>query len=183
MIPVSAMRVFLILCLIFVSCKDKKYLRVEEEKESGSMISLRDFSRISYTKAGDLEWKLLGKESYIFPKENRTVVYGFQFYQYDGGKYKSFLTGERGEINHTEKSVVLNGDVKLKTEEGRQLHSESLKYNLEDKTLSTDDDVVIYSEGTTIRGKGLRADRGLNKYTVLRPTAITVGGSNPLKDK
>jgi LPS export ABC transporter protein LptC len=178
------MRLFLIILLLLgVSCKDKKYLRIEEEKESGSMISMRDFSRISYTKDGKLEWKLLGKESYIFPTDNRTIVYGFEFYQYDGGKYKSYLTGKRGEINHSTKSVVLEGEVNLKTEDGKILKSENLNYNLDEKTLSTDSEVVIYSDGTTIRGKGLRADRGLNKYTVLKPTAITVGGTSPLKEK
>ncbi|MDZ4726700.1 MAG: LPS export ABC transporter periplasmic protein LptC [Leptospira sp.] len=174
---------FTVILLLLIDCKQKKYLRIDEEKESGSMISMRDFSRLSYTKEGGLEWKLLGKESYIYPTDNRTVVYGFEFYQYENGKYKSYLTGKRGEINHTSKSVVLEGDVNLKTEEGRILKSEILNYNLDEKTLSTDAEVVIYSDGTTIRGKGLRADRGLNKYTILRPTAITVGGTSPLKEK
>ncbi|TGL57397.1 LPS export ABC transporter periplasmic protein LptC [Leptospira ognonensis] len=177
------MRLVLILILVFLNCKDKKYLRIDDEKESGSMISMRDFSRLSYTKDGVLEWKLLGKESYIYPTDNRTVVYGFEFYQYDGGKYKSYLTGKRGEINHSTKSVLLEGEVNLKTEDGKILKSENLNYNLDEKTLSTDSEVVIYSDGTTIRGKGLRADKGLNKYTVLRPTAITVGGTSPLKEK
>lgn len=177
------MRIVLLLILVFSHCKDKKYLRIDDEKESGSMISMRDFSRLSYTKDGVLEWKLLGKESYIYPTDNRTVVYGFEFYQYDGGKYKSYLTGKRGEINHSTKSVLLEGEVNLKTEDGKILKSENLNYNLDEKTLATDSEVVIYSDGTTIRGKGLRADKGLNKYTVLRPTAITVGGTSPLKEK
>jgi len=168
---------------MILDCKDKKYLRIEEEKESGSMISMRDFSRISYNKEGKLEWKLVGKESYIFPIDNRTIVYGFEFYQYDEGKYKSYLTGNRGEINHSTKSVVLMGNVNLKTEDGKILKSDNLNYNLEEKTLSTDSEVIVYSDGTTIRGKGLRADRGLNKYTILKPSAVTIGGTSPLKEK
>ncbi len=147
------------------------------------MISLRDFSRLSYTKEGSLEWKLIGKESYIFPIDNRTIVYGFEFYQYDGGKYKSYLKGKRGEINHSTKSVVLEGEVNMRTEDGKVLNSESLNYNLDAKTLSTDSDVTVYSDGTTIRGKGLRADRNLNKYTILKPQAITIGGTSPIKEK
>ncbi|GBF49044.1 LPS export ABC transporter, periplasmic protein LptC [Leptospira ryugenii] len=173
----------LLLFFVFISCNEKKYLRIEEEKESGSMVSMRDFSRVSYSKEGDLEWKLMGEESYIYPTENKTIVYGFEFYQYENGKYKSYLTGNRGEIDHSSKSVTLEGDVKLRTEEGRTLQSELLNYNLDEKTLSTDSEVVIYSDGTTIRGKGLRADKGLNKYTIIKPSAITVGGTNPLKEK
>ncbi len=178
------MKFLIMISMVFVlGCQDRKYLRIDTEKESGSMVSMRNFSRIFYNQEGKLEWKLKGKESYIYPTDNRTIVYGFEFYQYENGKYKSYLTGARGEINHSTKTVVLEGDVNLKTEDGNLLKSETLNYNLDDKTLSTDSEVLIYSDGTTIRGKGLRADRGLNKYTVLKPSAVTVGGTSPLKEK
>ncbi|MDF3821487.1 LPS export ABC transporter periplasmic protein LptC [Leptospira sp. 96542] len=167
--------------LIFgFGCKEKEYLRIDSEKESGSMVSMRNFSRLSYKESGDLEWKLKGSESYIYPKENKTIVYGFQFLQFENGKTKSFLTGNRGEINHTDKSVLLSGNVRLKTDDGNYIESESLTYNLDDKTLSSEEDVLVYSDGTTIRGKGLRADKGLKKYVILQPKAVTVGGKNPM---
>lgn len=172
-----------IFVLFFFLCKEKEYLRIESEKESGSMVSMRNFERASYKETGELEWKLKGAESYVFPKENRTVVYGFEFIQFEKGKNKSSLTGNRGEINHTEKSVELSGNVKVKTDDGKYIESESLHYDLEDKTLTSDADVLVYSDGTTIRGKGLRADKSINKFTILKPSAITVGGSSPLKEK
>ncbi|PJZ45703.1 LPS export ABC transporter periplasmic protein LptC [Leptospira brenneri] len=175
--------VFFMFLLAIVSCKDKEYLRIEVEKESGSMVSMRNFSRSSYKESGELEWKLKGDESYIFPKENKTIVYGFEFKQLEKGNVTSAMTGDRGEINHSTKTVVLNGKVKLKTNDGKYIESESLTYNLEEKTLSSEDDVLVYSDGTTIRGKGLRADKSLNKFTIIQPKAVTVGGSNPLKDK
>ncbi|TGK83805.1 LPS export ABC transporter periplasmic protein LptC [Leptospira montravelensis] len=172
-----------IFILAMVHCKDKEYLRIELEKESGSMISMRNFSRSSYKETGELEWKLKGAESYIFPKENKTIVYGFEFKQFEKGNATSAMTGDRGEINHSTKTVVLNGKVKLKTNDGKYIESESLTYNLDEKTLSSEEDVLVYSDGTTIRGKGLRADKSLNKFTIIHPKAVTVGGSNPLKDK
>ncbi|MCW7470682.1 LPS export ABC transporter periplasmic protein LptC [Leptospira kanakyensis] len=175
--------IFPIYLLAIVSCKDKEYLRIEVEKESGSMVSMRNFSRSSYKESGELEWKLKGDESYIFPKENKTIVYGFEFKQLEKGNVTSAMTGDRGEINHSTKTVVLSGKVKLKTNDGKYIESESLTYNLDDKTLSSEDDVLVYSDGTTIRGKGLRADKSLNKFTIIQPKAVTVGGSNPLKDK
>ncbi|TGL37451.1 LPS export ABC transporter periplasmic protein LptC [Leptospira perdikensis] len=169
--------------LAIVSCKDKEYLRIEAEKESGSMVSMRNFSRSSYKESGELEWKLKGAESYIFPKENKTIVYGFEFKQLEKGNVTSAMTGDRGEINHSTKTVVLSGKVRLKTNDGKYIESESLTYNLDEKTLSSEDDVLVYSDGTTIRGKGLRADKSLNKFTIIQPKAVTVGGSNPLKEK
>ncbi|EMY68655.1 LPS export ABC transporter periplasmic protein LptC [Leptospira vanthielii] len=177
-------RIFVLFFLLaIVNCKDKEYLRIEVEKESGSMISMRNFSRSSYKESGELEWKLKGAESYIFPKDNKTIVYGFEFKQMEKGNVTSAMTGERGEINHSTKTVVLNGKVRLKTNDGKYIESESLTYNLDEKTLSSEEDVLVYSDGTTIRGKGLRADRNLNKFTIIQPKAVTVGGSNPLKDK
>ncbi|MGE8719820.1 LPS export ABC transporter periplasmic protein LptC [Leptospira terpstrae] len=169
--------------LAMVHCKDKEYLRIEVEKESGSMVSMRNFSRASYKESGELEWKLKGDESYIFPKDNKTIVYGFEFKQYEKGNVTSAMTGDRGEINHSTKTVVLSGKVRLKTNDGKFIESESLTYNLDEKTLSSEDDVLVYSDGTTIRGKGLRADKSLNKFTIIQPKAVTVGGSNPLKEK
>ncbi|XDD55737.1 LPS export ABC transporter periplasmic protein LptC [Leptospira sp. WS4.C2] len=169
--------------LAMVHCKDKEYLRVDSEKESGSMVSMRNFSRSSYKESGELEWKLKGAESYIFPKENKTIVYGFEFKQLEKGNVTSSMTGDRGEINHSTKTVIISGKVRLKTNDGKYIESESLTYNLEEKTLSSEDDVLVYSDGTTIRGKGLRADKSLNKFTIIQPKAVTVGGSNPLKEK
>ncbi|TGL74084.1 LPS export ABC transporter periplasmic protein LptC [Leptospira jelokensis] len=173
----------LCLLLVLATCKDKEYLRIEVEKESGSMVSMRNFSRSSYKDTGELEWKLKGDESYIFPKENKTIVYGFAFHQFEKGKVTSMMTGDRGEINHQTKTVLLEGKVRLKTNDGKFIESESLTYNLDEKTLSSEADVLVYSDGTTIRGKGLRADKSLNKFTIIQPKAITVGGTNPLKDK
>lgn len=173
---------FLILVCLLFGCKKKEYIRVEGEKESGSMVSLRDFYRFSYDELGQIEWKLQGSESYIYPKEKKTIIYGFQFTQYEKGVSKSKVTGDRGEIDHNSKNVQLNGNVKLKTEDGRYVESDSLVYNLTDKTLFSDSDVLVYSDGTTIRGKGLRVDKASGKFTILRPNAITVGGKNPLQD-
>ncbi|XDD44191.1 LPS export ABC transporter periplasmic protein LptC [Leptospira sp. WS60.C2] len=164
-------------------CKDKEYLRIEVEKESGSMVSMRNFSRSSYKETGELEWRLKGDESYIFPKENKTIVYGFAFSQFEKGKSTSMMTGDRGEINHKTKTVILEGKVRLKTNDGKFIETESLTYNLDEKTLSSEVDVLVYSDGTTIRGKGLRADKSINKFTILQPKAVTTGGSNPLKEK
>jgi|GEM_PF-3693820 len=147
------------------------------------MVSLRDFIRISYKEDAVLDWKLRAKESYIFPSENRTIIYEIDFEQYEKGTLQSRIIGKRGEINHSTKSVALEGRVDLVTYDGKRLQTENLNYDLENKTLKTDAEVIITSEGTTIRGKGLRGDRELNKFTILKPLAVTRGGTSPLKNK
>ncbi|EQA37604.1 LPS ABC transporter, LPS-binding protein LptC [Leptospira inadai serovar Lyme str. 10] len=160
--------------------KEAKYTRVENEKESGATISFRNFERDQYDENGILIWKLKAEESYVFVGDGRTVFYVVDFDQYENGKFKSKLTGDKGEINHMSKLMVLNGNIHLRTDEGRTLSAKSLEYNTESKKLSSDEEVVVEADGTKIRGIGLRADKDLNKFTILHPTAITQGGSNPL---
>lgn len=160
--------------------KEAKYTRVENEKESGATVSFKNFERDQYDQSGILNWKLRADESYVFVGEGKTVLYEIDFDQFEEGKFKSKLTGDKGEINHSTKLMVLNGNIRLVTNEGRTLLAKSLEYNTETKKLSSDEEVVVEADGTRIRGIGLRADKDLNKFTILHPTAITQGGTNPL---
>ncbi|PJZ69528.1 LPS export ABC transporter periplasmic protein LptC [Leptospira perolatii] len=173
----------LILFFTLASKKEAKYTRVESERETGSTISFRNFKRDQYDEQGKLLWKLKAKESFVFVGEGRTVFYDIDFEQFEDGKFKSALVGDKGEINHKTKMMLLNGNILLKTDGNRILRAKSLEYNTETKKVSSDEEVIIEADGTTIRGVGLRADKDLNKYTILRPTAVTHGGSNPLSPK
>lgn len=163
-------------------CQDQPVERIESDKESGSQIALRNYTRSKYTNDGVLEWVLNAKESYVFPAEDRTVLYELKFLQYDGGKLSSELESNWGEINHTTKLLELKGKIHLVTPDRKSLKTEYLHYNLETQEVSTDEEVLIYSSGTSIRGMGLRAKRDLNQYTILKPTAITHGDGNPFKN-
>lgn len=171
---------FLVLFFYSGGKSDAKYTRVEEEKEKGSTVSFKNFAKDQYDGNGTILWKLKAEEAYLYADEKRYVLYGINFDQYENGKFKSRLTGEKGEINQTTKLMKLTGNILLKTEEHRTLRAKSLDYNDETKELSSNEEVVIDANGTHIRGVGLRADKDLNKFTILRPSAITQGGSNPL---
>jgi LPS export ABC transporter protein LptC len=103
------------------------------------------------------------------------------FNQYDGGKLTSELSSDRGEVNHSTKKLSLKGNIFLITPDKKSLKTQTLEYDINTEELTTDDDVKIYSSGTFISGKGLRAKKALNQFTVLKPTAITQGGENPFK--
>lgn len=173
--------VFLLLGTILIQCKKNNTLRIDSERESGSQISLRNFVRTSYQIDGKKEWVLKAEESFIFPKEDRTIFYNLNFTQFENDKVSSKLTGKRGEVNNTTKILTLEGDIFLITPDQKSLKTESLTYSIDKEELTTDDEVLIYSSGTTIAGKGLRAKKALNEFTVIKPSAITRGGENPFK--
>lgn len=170
----------LLLFFLFKGKSETKYNRVEAEREKGSTVSFRNFKKDQYDSSGQVLWKLRAEEAYLFANEKRYVMYGLDFDQYEDGKFKSKLTGKKGDINQTSKIIRLEGNIVLRTVENRILKAKSLSYNEETKELSSDEEVSIDANGTFIRGIGLRADKDLNKFTILRPTAITQGGANPL---
>ncbi len=179
-VAVSAIAIIVLIFFVQHSKPDAKYSRVEGEREKGSTVSFKNFQKDQYDSDGVLLWKLKAEEAFLYSQEKRYVLYGVDFDQYENGKFKSKLTGKKGDINQSTKMMVLTGDIVLRTVEERTLRAKSLKYNDETKELSSDEEVVINANGTFIRGVGLRADKDLNKFTILRPSAVTQGGSNPL---
>ncbi|WP_061286975.1 LPS export ABC transporter periplasmic protein LptC [Leptospira interrogans] len=183
----NRIRIFfsLIVCGLFLitfeNCKKVNYERVEKEKESGSSISIRNFKREAYDSSGQLQWELRANESFVYVNENKTTFYDIDFDQYEAGKFKSKLLAEKGEINHKTRLMLLEGKILLKTDDHKILTAKTMEYNMDTKKLVSDSEVSVSADGTTIRGIGLRADKDLNKFTILKPTAITQGGTNPLK--
>ena len=156
-------------------------MKIENEKESGSTISIRNFKRNAFDEQGNLIWELKSEESFVYVLENRTIFYTILFDQYEKGKRTTSVTAERGEVNHTTKKLTLKGKIVLKSDNSKTLTTEELLYDIDAKKLSTDSSVVVSGNGTVIRGIGLRADKGLNKITILKPIAVTHGGSSPFK--
>ncbi|WCL47908.1 LPS export ABC transporter periplasmic protein LptC [Leptospira sp. GIMC2001] len=173
--------IFFSLFFTNVNCSKKEIEKIESDKESGSTVALRKFERVYYDDNGVKEWRLIAKESYIFSEEDRTVFYDMQFFQFEEGKITSELESDWGEVNHTTKKLVLKGNIFLITPDKKSLKTEFLNYDLETQELTTDEEVQIYSSGTSIRGMGLRAKKDLNQFTIIRPTAVTRGGENPFK--
>ncbi|MCB1156664.1 MAG: LPS export ABC transporter periplasmic protein LptC, partial [Leptospiraceae bacterium] len=119
-----------ILAVAGSGCKKLKVQRVESEKESGSAVSIRNFSRDSFDKEGKLKWKLKAKEAYIFPKENKTVLYSLRFKQFEKEKEQSTILADKGIIDHSIKVVLLNGNIQVDGVEDRKIIAEELHYDL-----------------------------------------------------
>ncbi|HMV41774.1 MAG TPA: LPS export ABC transporter periplasmic protein LptC [Leptospiraceae bacterium] len=170
----------IILSILF-QCKKKNSLRIENEKESGSTISLRNFTRDAFNEKGELVWILKAEEAFVYVNDGKSIFYGLHFDQYENGKIKSKLIGDRAEIDQKLKQLKVNGNIDLIAEDSRHLKAEELFYDLEKETLNTDKPVTIIMKGTTINGIGMEADKGLNKVKILKPAGVS--SDNPLGPK
>ena len=175
------LKISFFLFLLFANCEKKEYEKVNTDKEIGSTITLRKYIRESFDASGVIQWRLIAEESYVFADEQKTVLYNFEFEEYEDGVYNSHLSCERGELNHSEKQLKLNGNVKLSTPDNKTLYTSELVYFLDEKRIESDAKVHIFLDGTNISGTGLRSDKDLKQVTILNPDAVTTG--NPFKEK
>lgn len=155
---------------------------METEREEGSDITLRDYVRYAYDDAGVLKWKLFSKDTYYFNKEAKTLIYEVYAEQYEKDKIKAKIWADKGEILQSEDLMRLTGNVKMITTDGKQLETEELTYNTTEEIVKSEKKVVIRTQGTVIRGTGFEADKNMDKYKILKPEAVSVGG-NPLQDR
>lgn len=171
----------IVLFLISISCNKVEYEKVNSDKEVGAAVVIRNFVRESFTENGIINYHLKADESYVFAEPEKTILYNFVYDQYEKGVYNSHLSCNRGDLDQVKKLLTLHGNIKMENIENRKLYTEDLLYKLDDKTLATDSRVLIFLDGTTISGMGLRSDSELKKVTVLHPDAIT--RDNPFKGK
>jgi LPS export ABC transporter protein LptC len=172
---------FLIAIIVSTNCKKQKALQVgDEDKEKGATITIRNFNRVSLDSKGELNWELKANETYYFLKEDKTVFYGVEFDQYEKKKLKTKVKADKGELFKKEDKVFLWGNIFVKTTDGKILEADEAVLDNQSSTLTSEGKVVIKSGGTVIRGTGLEADNKLNKFTVLKPDAISYDGINPI---
>lgn len=172
---------FVLFFIIFlVDCKKNFTTQVDSPKEQGSTITLRNFSRDAIDLEGNLKWRLFAKETFYFEKESKTILYDVFVEQFEKGKVKASIKADKGEILQANGLMKVYGNILLKTGDGKILETEELLYNTQEETIRSDKRIKIISQGTIIRGIGLEADKGLDKYKILKPEAVTFSG-NPLR--
>ena len=115
--------IFLLFIFVVYDCKKENSLRIENERESGSTISLRNFTRDAFNEKGDLIWKLKAKEAFVFVNDNKSIFYGLDFDQYEKGIVKSKLTGDRAEIDQKAKTLLVNGNITIVDKDGNEIPS------------------------------------------------------------
>jgi LPS export ABC transporter protein LptC len=173
---------FLIVMILFFSfaCNKKPALRIEEERESGSTVSLRNFIRESYKEDGSLQWRIISDEAFVYTEKLLTIFYNVNFEQFEKGKSKLKLKGDRAEVDNQNKKIAVQGHIVLITDDQKQLFAEEVLYDTESQKLTSDKDVEFISGETSVKGKGLLAEKSLNKVQIFKPYGITKGG-NPFK--
>ncbi len=109
-------------------------------------------------------------------KVNETRIKGPVFIEvFDtSGSVKTRVNARRA-VYHSEKAMFeLFGDVDVRSQSGRTLHSEYLKWDQSENRISTQKFVIITTANDSLAGTGFRGAADLSRYTILEPSGQVV---------
>jgi LPS export ABC transporter protein LptC len=110
---------------------------------------------INETLDGNLRWTLDADQAEVYDQRGITVMkqVKIELFSEDGGWT---VTSDEGTLENAKRDVSLKGNVVVRSTDGLEMHSPTLAWHNERRTLYTDDPVEIRRAGTTITGEGLR---------------------------
>lgn len=174
---------FLILLVLFFSLtlleisKDglsnySSLLEAQEEKE------ILDFNIASYTKEGR-SWELKGRSADIFEDTVKLKDLEANFYETE----KITLTSKEGTFDRRNNLIHLEKDVKLVTETGLNLETDSLNYDVTQKMMRSLDSVNIQRENLSLKGNSLEAKPDLRLAEIKKDIVLEIERPNPEERK
>jgi LPS export ABC transporter protein LptC len=132
--------------------------------------------RVHYTETRDgvKEWELEAISAQYFKEESTILLDQVKatFFGKEGQAYT--LVGEKGRYNPQTKAMELFDGIQLKSSDGYQMRTRSLKYEAEKKELRTADAVEIIGPQLRVEGTGLIVDVDGQRLQVLRQVTTTL---------
>jgi len=116
---------------------------------------------------GFKEWELDAHTAQFFKGENKIVLQSLTatFFSAEGKTYK--LVADHGELYTDSKNVNVSGNVVANTHEGYQIKTDSLQYNAQKRTITTNDTVALSGKDMVMTGRGMIADLEHEKLHLL----------------
>lgn len=145
-----------LVALIFLHRNPKNVLKVAL-KDSKIEVKIDKF-HYSGNKEGRVEW-VLDADSARRTEGGDLIVLDklkLVFYAKSGKPYT--LTAKEGRFRESTEEIEVEKDVTVESYEGYRMETDSLKYSVNSRVLSTDARVVITSKGMDVSGVGLRSD-------------------------
>ena len=128
---------------------------------------------INETLEGNLRWTLNADQAEVYDQKGITVMRKVvvQVFSRDGDWT---VTSDEGTLDNNRRDVSLKGNVIIRSSDGLEMRTPTLAWNNEQRALTTDDDVQISREGTTITGKGLSVQMKEETAEVRRNVRVVI---------
>jgi LPS export ABC transporter protein LptC len=109
---------------------------------------------INETLDGNLRWTLDADEAEVYDQRGITVMRQVRIEVFSEGAQWT-VTSDEGTLDNARHDVSLRGNVVVRSSEGLEMRTPTLKWHNERRGLFTDDPVEIRRAGMTITGEGL----------------------------
>ena len=128
---------------------------------------------INETLEGNLRWTLNADQAEVYDQKGITVMRKVvvQVFSKDGDWT---VTSDEGTLDNNRRDVSLKGNVVIRSSDGLEMRTNTLRWNNEQRALATDDDVQISREGTTITGKGLTVQMKEESAEIRRNVRVVI---------
>ncbi|MEA1866922.1 MAG: LPS export ABC transporter periplasmic protein LptC [Thermodesulfobacteriota bacterium] len=132
------------------------------------------FEGIRYTRniGEKIQWILKADVARLYEDKNIMDMEKIRIKFFPTGGGHVIVTADSCVYRINNDEMLLNGDVKIHSEDGSTLFSETMCFSQKKKLIWTSDRVVIKGDGLEMEGKGLEYDLQDGKLTVKRQTAV-----------
>lgn len=160
--------VLITLCLVVApGCSREETPTDEEPAELRVPQQVIDSLRLRQTSLRGLEWELHADQGISYGPEEPTRLVRPVIRFYDGGaEVKSVLTSKVGQIEERTRTFIAEDSVVVVTPAGEQLETESLRWDPEQKRVTTEAPFRLIRGDDILTGVGIDADPDLQHYTV-----------------
>ncbi len=129
------------------------------------------------TKKGKIEWEIEAKVAHHFQGKDLLTLDGVKMFYYGDKKRTVIIKGKQGRIRPSTKDVELLGEVLIKSSDGYELRTNSLKYSSKTSTITTGDRVTIIGKKFDISGVGMELDIKRDRLSILHAVNTTIHGN------
>ena len=130
------------------------------------------------TKKGRIEWEIDAKVAHHYQGKDLLTLDGVKMLYYGGDKRTVIIEGKQGRIKPSTKDVELLGEVYIKSSDGYELRTNSLKYSSKTSTITTGDRVTILGKRFSITGVGMELDIKKDRLSILHAVRTTIKGAS-----
>jgi len=132
------------------------------------------FEGIRYTRniGEKIQWILKANVARLYEDKNIMDLERIRIKFFPTGGGHVIVTADSGVYRIDNDEMSLNGDVKIHSEDGSTLFSETMHFSQKKKLIWTRDRVLIKGDGLEMEGEGLEYDLQDGKLTVKKQTAV-----------
>jgi LPS export ABC transporter protein LptC len=145
-------------------------------------LSIRGLDYVQ-TKDGVREWRLTAGSAHYSKQVHQTRLENVTLTYFTEDQKKVVMTGKEGVFNTKSLDVEICGNVEIRSEEGYEFRTPSVKYVAKAKEIRTPDEVVFKGGRIQVAGKGMRVFISKGKIVIMSRVKATIIGDVRKQEK